>query len=104
MPTFDFQCKACQAVFEHTRPFGSKEHPACPQCRSKRTEKLLTPPAIHFKGSGFYKTDSGVKSTPKKKSEVAKETADVKAETKAESKKEAQKSGIPPAQTSEKKV
>ncbi|MEK7590595.1 MAG: zinc ribbon domain-containing protein [Patescibacteria group bacterium] len=70
MPVFDFQCKKCQTVFEHTRPFGSKEHPRCPACGSKRTEKLLTPPAIHFKGGGFYKTDSGAafakKTEPKK--------------------------------------
>lgn len=58
MPTFDFRCKKCSTVFEFTRPFGSKTSPSCPACGSKGTEKLLTPPAVHFKGAGWYKTDS----------------------------------------------
>lgn len=58
MPTFDFQCAKCKNVFEFVRPFGSKTVPSCPECGSKKTEKLMTPPAVHFKGSGWYKTDS----------------------------------------------
>ncbi|MFA6038741.1 MAG: zinc ribbon domain-containing protein [Candidatus Peribacteraceae bacterium] len=58
MPTFDFRCRDCSATFEFERPFGSKAKPACPVCKSKKTEKMLTPPAIQFKGKGFYKTDS----------------------------------------------
>lgn len=67
MPTFDFQCGACQTVFEKTLPFGSKSRPACPDCGSKKVEKMLSMPGIAFKGSGFYKTDSTKKeksSTP----------------------------------------
>ncbi|MSR87376.1 zinc ribbon domain-containing protein [Candidatus Peribacteria bacterium] len=66
MPTFDFQCRACDHVFEFSRPFGNTVKPACPACTSKRTEKLLAPPAVHFKGSGWYKTDSrgGARSAP----------------------------------------
>lgn len=67
MPTFDFQCRACKHVFEFARPFGSNAQPACPSCSSKRVEKLIAPPAVHFKGSGWYKTDS-------KKSDATKET------------------------------
>ena len=58
MPTFDFTCQACDSTFEFTRSFGSTEHPACPHCKSKDTEKLMHTPNIAFKGSGFYKTDS----------------------------------------------
>ena len=58
MPTFDFQCNNCNAIFEKTIPFGSKTKPTCPTCTSKKTEKLLSVPSIRFKGSGFYKTDS----------------------------------------------
>ncbi|OGJ56489.1 hypothetical protein A3D88_03880 [Candidatus Peribacteria bacterium RIFCSPHIGHO2_02_FULL_52_16] len=85
MPTFDFQCKKCEAVFEHSRPFGSKEHPACPKCRSKRTEKLFSPPAIHFKGGGFYKTDAAAAS--KKPVEKSPEKTEVKKEKPKEEKK-----------------
>lgn len=81
MPTFDFHCTACNHTFEFSRPFGSNEMPKCPACGSKKTEKQIAPPAIQFKGSGFYKTDS-VKSTkaaeeskPKKPNEPTKPTA-----------------------------
>jgi putative FmdB family regulatory protein len=66
MPTFDFTCKKCGTIFEFARPFGSKAVPACPKCKSKRTEKLLSPPSVQFKGTGFYKTDSTKESAPKK--------------------------------------
>lgn len=61
MPTFDYRCSGCGNSFEFQKAFGSKEHPACPACASRKTEKLLSPPSVHFKGSGFYKTDSGAK-------------------------------------------
>ncbi len=58
MPTFDFECAKCKAVFEFSRPFGSKENPPCPACKGKKTEKVFSPPTIVFKGDGWYKTDS----------------------------------------------
>ena len=70
MPTFDFLCLNCDHVFEFVRPFGSAALPICPKCRSKRTEKLITPPTIQFKGTGFYKTDSRGTGTEKKQEKV----------------------------------
>ncbi len=64
MPTFDFKCRQCSHTFEFSRPFGSDNHPSCPECKSRKTQKLIAPPTIHFKGSGFYATDSIAK--PKK--------------------------------------
>ena len=74
MPTFDFKCLKCEATFEYARPFGSTEKPKCTECSSKRTEKLISTPAVHFKGSGFYKTDSTPKKTKSKKKTKKKET------------------------------
>jgi putative FmdB family regulatory protein len=58
MPIYTFVCQKCSHPFEVTLPFGSKKRPRCPRCGSAKTEKLIVPPAIHFKGSGFFKTDS----------------------------------------------
>ena len=58
MPTFDFHCKACNAVFEAGMTFGAKTKPACPSCKSRNTEKQFSVPGVVFKGTGFYKTDS----------------------------------------------
>ena len=59
MPRYDFRCTPCQWTFEAMIPFDSDELPECPQCGKKATEKIIAPPmGIHFRGSGFYKTDS----------------------------------------------
>lgn len=57
MPTYHFRCPQCQKEIEMKLPFGSAERPACPDCKTP-TEKYIVPPAIQFKGTGFYKTDS----------------------------------------------
>lgn len=69
MPTYDFTCSTCSSRFEALLPFGGKKRPPCPKCGSRKTEKLITPPTIHFKGTGFFKTDNCKKSSPEKKSE-----------------------------------
>ena len=73
MPRFDFQCTRCGNTFEGTIPFGAKKLPKCTAC-GERTEKLIAPPAIHFKGSGFYVTDKAAAKQEKKeeKSQTAK--------------------------------
>lgn len=88
MPTFDFRCTGCSAVFEETLPFGSKKLPICPHCGKKKTEKLLTMPSISFKGTGFYKTDSQKKAaeTTVKPAEKAKETPKPSTPTDSQSK------------------
>lgn len=69
MPTFDFRCTKCGETFEKTLSFGVKTKPACPQCASKKTEKLLSMPGIVFKGTGFYKNDNKPAPVTKKKEE-----------------------------------
>ena len=96
MPRFDFRCRKCQTTFEESLPFGSKKLPKCSACGSKMTEKLISPPAVHFKGSGWYKTDSrgspGFKSeTPPKEEKAKVKPEEAKKEAKpAETKKDAQ--------------
>ena len=66
MPRFDFQCTQCGSTFEATVPFGTEKLPACTKCNGK-TRKIITPPAIHFKGSGFYVTDKKARKSVEKK-------------------------------------
>ncbi len=97
MPTFDFQCQKCQHVFEFNRPFGSTEKPACPKCNSKRTEKQFSAPAVVFKGSGWYKTDSRPVAKAPKAEAVTTEPA------KASDKTEAKPADSAPEKPTEKK-
>lgn len=88
MPTYHFSCGSCQQEFTMHLPMGTEKKPTCPTCKSaKSVEKIIKPPMIHFKGSGFYTTDSSGKgSQGKQEPKGIKETKDVKA---PEAKKEA---------------
>ena len=63
MPTYTFHCDACDVSSEQMLPLGTKTTPPCPSC-SGITRKIIKPPMVHFKGSGFYKTDSSKSSMP----------------------------------------
>ena len=57
MPAYDFRCTRCSTVFEVTRS-GSDDSPlSCPECGGA-TKRVFTPVGVHFKGAGFYNTDS----------------------------------------------
>lgn len=78
MPTFDFRCTRCGKTFEKRLAIGVRTKPGCPNCGSRATEKLITPPAVHFKGSGFYKTDVGSKPVKTEKSTKPEKAAEAK--------------------------
>ncbi len=81
MPTFDFRCTRCGKTFEKRLALGVRTKPACPHCGSRSTEKLITPPAVHFRGSGFYKTDAAKPAkaeAPKKEGKTGSTPADAK--------------------------
>ena len=55
MPLYDYQCQACQAVFEVRATFKEKEEglePECPQCQSKNTKQVLTAGLLIRGGDG----------------------------------------------------
>jgi len=58
MPIYEYECEVCACRFELRRRFDEDErNPRCPQCQGT-VRRLFSPPAIVFKGSGFYVTDS----------------------------------------------
>ena len=56
MPLYEYQCEACGHRFEVIQKFSDAPVEACPRC-SGAVRKLLSSPAIQFKGSGWYITD-----------------------------------------------
>lgn len=93
MPKYDFRCETCALEFSETLPMGTINLPLCPTCtNAKAVRKLIRAPMVHFKGSGFYKTDSGtsVQQAPKISTEAkpSEKIAETKSgETKAPEKK-----------------
>jgi predicted nucleic acid-binding Zn ribbon protein len=74
------------------RKFSDPPLEACPKCGSP-VRKLMSSPAIQFKGTGWYITDYAKKDqgSPKKSSEQKSDEtskADTKSESKAETKSE----------------
>lgn len=63
MPLYEYQCEACQKRFEKIQKFSDPQIEVCPNCGKGPVRKLLSSPAIQFKGSGFYITDYAKKST-----------------------------------------
>jgi putative FmdB family regulatory protein len=61
MPLYEYQCGQC-GRFEVIRKFSDPPLIECPTC-GKPIEKLLSSPAIQFKGSGWYITDYARKSS-----------------------------------------
>lgn len=54
MPLYEYQCQACSRRLEKIQKFSDAELTVCPHCGG-RLERLLTAPAVQFKGSGWYK-------------------------------------------------
>jgi len=60
MPLYEYQCDACGHRFEKIQKYSDPLVDTCPICAGT-VRKLMSSPAIQFKGSGFYITDYGKK-------------------------------------------
>jgi putative FmdB family regulatory protein len=85
MPLYEYECESCGKRFERIQKFSEPPVTVCPECGGA-VRKLLSSPAIQFKGSGFYITDyaksggseksgSAVKSTTEKSGEKTESTS-----------------------------
>jgi putative FmdB family regulatory protein len=56
VPIYEYECRKCGARREVMQKVADKPLSKCQECGG-RLEKLLSAPAIQFKGSGWYVTD-----------------------------------------------
>ena len=56
MPIYEYECVQCRERVEVIQKLSDPPYSHCPKCGGDM-KKLLSAPAIQFKGSGFYKTD-----------------------------------------------
>jgi len=61
MPLYEYECDACGHRFEIIQKFSDAPVERCPVCGGA-VHKVLSSPAIQFKGSGWYITDYAKKS------------------------------------------
>ena len=80
MPLYEYRCQNCGETFEVMQKFSDtplKIHEAC----GGVVERLLSPPALQFKGSGWYVTDYARNGTAKSSG-----SSEPKSDTKTDSK------------------
>jgi putative FmdB family regulatory protein len=107
VPIYDYRCDECGHRFSAVRSYSEGPVEKCPNC-GKRPRRLITTPAIVFKGSGWYKTDSRGKAPSEAgepghteaktdtKSETKTDTkSDTKSETKTDTKSDAKSESKP---------
>lgn len=62
MPLYEYRCRKCGTQVEKIQKFSDPPLETCEKCGGK-LERLLSPPAFQFKGSGWYVTDYARKSS-----------------------------------------
>ena len=62
MPLYEYKCLKCGRNTEKIESVAGPHLKKCPHCGGK-VERLLAPPAIQFKGAGWYVTDYAKKSS-----------------------------------------
>lgn len=68
MPLYEYRCRQCASVFEFLQKVNDPPVKECPKCGGP-LKKVLSPPALQFKGSGFYITDYSRKKEPEKEAQ-----------------------------------
>ncbi|MEN9962144.1 MAG: hypothetical protein RIS66_557 [Actinomycetota bacterium] len=63
MPLYSYVCKQCEHAFDVQQSFADAAFTVCPECGGE-LRKVFGKVGVTFKGSGFYRNDSG--STSKK--------------------------------------
>ena len=85
MPLYEYECEVCGQRFERIHKFSDPPIAVCVHCGKSPVRKLLSSPAIQFKGSGFYITDYAKKSSSEAggKSSTEGSSSDTKSESKS---------------------
>jgi putative FmdB family regulatory protein len=63
MPIYEYECQACGHTFEEWQKITAPPVKKCPSCKKRRVERLVSATSFTLKGSGWYVTDYGNRST-----------------------------------------
>jgi putative FmdB family regulatory protein len=104
LPLYEYACLKCKRHTDKIENLNGPHLKKCPHCGGK-VESVITAPAIQFKGSGWYVTDYGRKTSggdggkpdksekSEKSDKSGKSDKSEKSETKSDSSKDSKKSG-----------
>jgi len=98
VPTYEYQCKSCKAVYELRQGFDAETTHKCEECGKGIAKRVLHAPPVVFKGGGWYATDSrNTKSAMTDSEPSTTETAAPEASTTKEKSAEPKKEAAPVA-------
>ena len=83
MPLYEYKCSTCGSSLEVLQKVNEPRLEKCPKCGGL-LRKVISPPALQFKGSGWYITDYAQSKKPKEEGKVKKKP---KSEKRATAKK-----------------
>jgi putative FmdB family regulatory protein len=87
MPLYEYQCEACGKRFEVIRKFSDPPLETCTLCGKGPVQRLMSSPAIQFKGTGWYITDYSQKGKSESGSSTKSKSDDKGSDTNTESSK-----------------
>jgi putative FmdB family regulatory protein len=54
MPIYEYECQACGHRFEEWQKMSDKPVKACPKCKARKVDKLISHTSFQLKGGGWY--------------------------------------------------
>ncbi len=102
MPIYEYACTDCAHKLDVLQKMNDLPLKQCPACGENSLKKLVSAPAFHLKGSGWYETDFSGKKKNEDKEQTGK-TDKTKKTDKTENAKKTEKTETPPSAPAEKK-
>ena len=85
MPLYEYRCKGCGQTIEVIQSFSDPLLTVCDRCGGELA-KLMSSPAVQFKGSGWYVSDYGKGGSGPRKKEAGEGSSETKSESKGDAK------------------
>jgi len=101
LPLYEYRCLKCDRHTDKIENLNGPHLKKCPHCGGK-VESVITAPAIQFKGSGWYVTDYGKKTSAGESSKSESSDKSEKSE-KSDKSEKASKSDSKPSSAKEDK-
>lgn len=57
MPLYEYECRLCKHHCDLLQKVNDAPASTCPACHQEGLSRLISAPAFHLKGSGWYVTD-----------------------------------------------
>jgi putative FmdB family regulatory protein len=95
MPLYEYECTSCDHLFEVIQSFSDEPLKECTECGAE-VKKLISAPAVQFKGTGWYVTDYGGRKSSESTSDSSssKDSKESKSESSGEGKSKTEKTKV----------